>query len=55
MEFNPKVNVIPTFKNSPGVKKVGIYARVSTARVEQLSAPVGESFHDCSRIARIER
>ena len=36
MEFNPKVNVIPTFKNSPGVKKVGIYARVSTARVEQL-------------------
>ncbi|MBR0411353.1 MAG: recombinase family protein [Eubacterium sp.] len=36
MEFNPKVNVIPTFKNSLGVKKVGIYARVSTARVEQL-------------------
>ena len=36
MEFNDNIKVIPAFKNSPGVKKVGIYARVSTARVEQM-------------------
>ncbi len=38
MEFNPKVKLIPAFKNSPGVKRVGIYARVSTARAEQLKS-----------------
>ena len=36
MEFNPKVTTIPAFKSSPAVKRVGIYARVSTARAEQL-------------------
>lgn len=36
MEFNPKVTTIPAFKSSPAVKRVGIYARVSTARTEQL-------------------
>jgi DNA invertase Pin-like site-specific DNA recombinase len=36
MAIGSKVSVIPSYKNNPGVKKVGIYARVSTARVEQL-------------------
>ena len=36
MESNPKVTAIPAFKKSPSVKSVGIYARVSTARTEQL-------------------
>ena len=36
MFYNPNVTAIPAFKQSPGVKRVGIYARVSTARAEQL-------------------
>lgn len=49
MEFNPDVKIIPAFKNSSGVKRVGIYARVSTARVEQLrslAAQVSASAND---------
>ncbi len=38
MENNPKIRKIEEKKNTPGVKRVGIYARVSTARAEQLKS-----------------
>ena len=41
MEFNPDVKIIPAFKNSPGVKRVGIYARVCTARTAEKPGSAG--------------
>ena len=38
MGYNPQITVIPPFKRSSHVKRVGIYARVSTARTKQLQS-----------------
>ncbi len=36
MESNPNISIIPKDKYSPGIKRVGIYSRVSTSRASQL-------------------
>ena len=38
MGYNPQITVIPPFKRNSHVKRVGIYARVSTARTKQLQS-----------------